>query len=341
MERPLGGEPAERRTAGKAVAFAFGGLLLALLLYHAGLASVLTRLGTLGWGAPLVLVPYALIACCDALGWRCALPERVAARVPFTVLYLARMAGEAVNSLTPTAVTGEPVKAHLLRLWGVPTADGAASIVIAQTALTVSQIFFILLGLAALFDRLDQEALGAAWLALLLTIAVGFSIALVRLQRRGPAVAVWRWLRRLVPRAGFVARLEGGARGIDERLADYYRIEQGGFFRSALWHLLGWLGGVIEVLVLMRLVGSPIGVRDALVIEALAQPIRAVALVIPGGLGAQEIGGVALCRFLGIPEAAAVTLWLLKRARELAFDGVGLAYLARATATRRARAEVG
>jgi uncharacterized membrane protein YbhN (UPF0104 family) len=95
------------------------------------------------------------------------------------------------------------------------------------------------------------------------------------------------------------------------------------------------------VLFIMHLVGSPISVRDALVIESLAQPIRAVALVIPGGLGAQEIGGVALCRFLGIPEAAAVTLWLLKRARELAFDGIGLAYLARATATRRARAEVG
>jgi len=146
---------------------------------------------------------------------------------------------------------------------------------------------------------------------------------------------------RLVPRAGFVARLEGGAQGIDARLADFYRIERGAFLRSTLWHLCGWLGGVFEVVLLMALIGAPIEWRDAFIIEALAQPIRAVALVIPGGLGAQEVGGVALCRFLGIPEPVAVTLWLLKRARELAFDGVGLAYLARWTATRRARAEVG
>jgi len=205
----------------------------------------------------------------------------------------------------------------------------------------VSQIFFILLGLAALFDRLDQEALGAAWLALLVVIAIAFSLTLVRLQRRGPALAVWRWLRRLVPRADFVARLEGGAQGIDARLADFYRIERGAFLRSTLWHLGGWLGGIFEVMLLMALIGTPIGLRDALLVEALAQPIRAVALVIPGGLGAQEVGGVALCRFLGIPEPAAVTLWLLKRARELAFDGVGLAYLARWTATRRARVEAG
>ncbi len=341
MARPSGGESAERLTAGKAVAFSFGGLLLALLLYHAGIGPVLAQLGALGWGAPLILVPYALIACCDAAGWRCTLPERVAERVPFFVLYFARMAGEAVNSLTPTAVTGEPVKAHLLRPWGVSGADGVASIVIAKTALTVAQVFFILLGLAALFDRIDQEALGAAWLAILLTVAVAFSIMLVRVQSRGPAVAAWKWLHRLVPRARFVARLEGGAHGIDARLADFYRIEQGAFLRAAFWNLLGWLGGVVEVVVLMRLIGSPISVRDALVVEALAQPIRAVALVIPGGLGAQEIGGVALCRFLGIPEAAAVTLWLLKRARELAFDGIGLAYLARATAARRARVEAG
>jgi len=339
MTERRGGEPAERRSAGKAAAVLAGGLLLALLLYHAGLGPVLARLRALGWGASFILLPYLVIAAFDALGWRCTLPAR--ARVPFGAVYLARMAGEAVNSLTPTAVTGEPLKAHLLRAWGVSSADGVASIVIAKTALTVSQIFFILLGLAALFDRLDQEALGAAWLALLLVVAIAFCLTLVRFQRRGPALAVWRWLRRLVPRAGFVARLEGGAQGIDTRLADFYRIERGAFLRSTLWHLCGWLGGIFEVMLLTALIGAPVGWRDALLIEALAQPIRAVALVIPGGLGAQEVGGVALCRFLGVPEAAAVTLWLLKRARELAFDGVGLAYLARWTATRRARVEAG
>jgi hypothetical protein len=34
-----------------------------------------------------------------------------------------------------------------------------------------------------------------------------------------------------------------------------------------------------------------------------------------------------LCTRLGVPEADAVTLWLLKRARETIFDVVGLAYL--------------
>jgi glycosyltransferase 2 family protein len=79
----------------------------------------------------------------------------------------------------------------------------------------------------------------------------------------------------------------------------------------------------------MWLIGAPVPWLDALIIEALSQPIRAAAVVIPGGLGTQEIGGVALCRFLGMGEAEAATLWLLKRGRELVFDGVGLVYLAR------------
>jgi uncharacterized membrane protein YbhN (UPF0104 family) len=206
-----------------------------------------------------------------------------------------------------------------------------ASLVIAKTALTVSQALFVVLGLAALFDRLDLAWLGAALVALLLLLTAGFGGGLVWLQRRGPAVSVWHGLRRLAPRARFVTRLEERARAVDERLLHFYRTEQGGaFLRATVWHMAGWLLGVLEVMFMMELIGMRIGVLDALIIEALAQPIRATAIIIPGGLGTQELGGVALCRFLGMPEPVAVTLWLLKRGREFVFDGVGLLYLAAA-----------
>jgi uncharacterized protein (TIRG00374 family) len=246
------------------------------------------------------------------------------------------MAGEAVNSLTPSTAVGEPVKAYLLRAWHVSGSDGVASIVIARTALTVTQSLFVVLGLAALFVRLDRHAAGLAWLVVCLVGSAAFGWGLVWLQRRGPAVAVHRLLRRLAPRARIVARLEHAAAAIDTRLADYYRIERGAFLRASVWHMLGWLAGVTEVMLIMALIGAPVGWLDALVIEALAQPIRAVAIVIPGGLGAQELGGAALCTFLGVPEAAAVTLWLLKRGREIVFDVIGLLYLSRHAAWRRA-----
>jgi putative membrane protein len=343
MQPPTGAAPAEppapaaRVQRGRhTLALVLGGTLLAVLVYWAGVGPVLDRLRTLGWQAPLILVPYLVVNVLDTFGWRCTLPGDAVARIPFRHLYLARMAGEAVNSVTPTAaIGGEPVKAHLLHRLGVSAADGVASVVIAKTALTVSQVTFILIGLGVLFERLGQRVVGAVWLVGLAVVALGFARLLVRMQRRGLATTVWRWLARIAPRARLVKRLEPRVREIDERLADFYLFQREAFRHATLWHLGGWLLGVGEVWLFLWLIDAPVPLYDALLIESLAQPIRAVAVIVPGGLGAQEVGGVALCTWLGMEEPVAVTLWLLKRARELAFDGVGLAYLTR-HATRRA-----
>ena len=312
------------------MAAAVGALLLALLLAHTDIDAVHDLMGDLGPWSPLLLLPYLAIAYVDARGWRCTMPAGAVERIAFWRISLARMAGEAINSVTPTAaIGGEPVKAYLLRDLGLTSADGVASLVIAKTALTVTQSLFVVIGLTALFGREGFQRLEVFGLVGLLSVTAGFGLLLVRLQRRRPAHTVWRWLHRLFPRARFVARLKLGVAAIDERLADFYRIEQGAFWRASAWHMTGWLLGVWEVRLMMWVIGAPITWRDALIIEAVAQPIRATSILIPGGLGTQELGGVAFCKWLGMPEPVAVTFWLLKRARELVFDGVGLAYLAR------------
>lgn len=316
-----------------------GGLLLLLLVSYAGVGPVLERVRVMGWAAPLLFVPYLVINLLDTMAWRRALSPPVAARVPFLAQYFARIAGEAVNSITPTAaVGGEPVKAQLLRAYGVPGSEAVASVVIAKTALTLSQIAFILVGVPVLAARFGRPVLGALSFVALVAGSLVFARFLVGMQRRGLAHGAWRWLVRFFPRSRTVGRLGERAAAIDERLADFYRIEQRAFRTATLWHFGAWLLGVAEVWIIMRLIGAPVSWLDALVLESLAQPIRAVALFIPGGLGAQELGGVALAHLLGIPDAPAVTLWLLKRARELFYDAVGVAYLAQRTALRRAPA---
>lgn len=318
---------------------AIGGLLLLLVISYAGVAPVLERVRVMGWAAPFLFVPYLIINTLDTLAWRRGLPAEAAARVPFAAQYLARIAGEAVNSVTPTAaVGGEPVKAQLLRAWGVSGSDAVASVVIAKTALTLSQIAFILLGVPVLAARFGRPMVGAASFAVLVTLAFLFARFLVGMQRRGLVHAAWRRLVRWFPRSRWVARLGARAAAIDERLGDFYHLEQSAFRTATLWHFAAWLLGVVEVWIIMYLIGAPISWTDALILESLGQPIRAVALVIPGGLGVQELGGVALCHLLGIADAPAVTLWLLKRARELFYDVVGIAYLAHRTALSRAPA---
>lgn len=325
---PPEGKDAGRSWVRTAVSTAIGVALLVTLIRHTGLDELEDYFDELRWRSPLVLVPYVCITIVDAIAWRWALAAEVRRRVRLSTLMLARVAGEAINSVTPTATLGgEPVKAHLLRAHGVSASHGLASIVVAKTALTVAQSLFTALGFVALLAMLGHGALATGGFVVLMVVLVAFTRLLLHVQRRNPAAATVRAVARFLPRARLVDRLEHAARALDERLDEFHRTEPEAFAMATFYNFLGWLIGVAEVQLIVTLVDRPIPWLEAFVIEAVSQPIRAVAILIPGGLGAQEWGGATFCQFLGMPEPVAVTLWLLKRARETFFDVVGLLYL--------------
>lgn len=317
---------------GAPVVALLGGVgILGLLLWHVGITEVVHYLGQIGWAAPLVFLPYLSVALCDAQGWRRAIPSAAhTAPIPLWRLMLTRLAGEAINNLTPTAnLGGEPVKVYLLRLQGVPADAGLASVVAAKTALTISQVVFILLGVPFLLYRLGW--MHQEWWVLgpLVLLAYGFATVLVRWQRRGLIGKAVRVLRRLFPRWRTPVRWQDGADRIDAHLLHFYGNDPRRFFSSLAYHLLGWLLGAGEVWVFFTLMGVQVTVVEALIIETMVQPFTAAALIIPGALGVQEAGGVFLCRLLGLNEGAALTLMALKRAREAVYNLIGLAVIAR------------
>lgn len=312
----------------RAITVALGLALLGAFIASSDLSEVAACMRLLGYLAPLVLVPEGLALVADTCGWRAVMPAAMRARVPLASLYLVRMAGESVNGFTPTATLGgDPVKAHLLRAFGVSGAEAMASVVVARTALVASQAAFVTAGTIALLVYLGYPGLALVWLVVQGLLAVAFVVALVRLQRRGLATAVSRLGRRLAPASGLLARLERSAVLIDRRLDDFHRFEQPAFRRAMAWHLVGWVLGIGEVQFIMWAIGAPIGVLEAFLVESLTQPIRAAAIVIPNALGVQEWGGMWLCTTLGMAEPHAVALWLLKRGRETVFDLAGLVYL--------------
>jgi putative membrane protein len=322
----------KKRRLGIQLAAALGGLgLLGLLVWHIGIGEVVAHLRPIGWSAPLLLVPYIAIALCDAKGWACAIPATVhAQKVPLWRLSLARVAGEAVNNLTPTATLGgEPIKVYLLRAHGLTVDTGLASVVVAKTTLVVSQVVFILLGLPFFLYRLGWIRQGWWVLGPVLLLAYGFVMLLIRWQRRGLIGTAVRALRRLLPHWQRLAQWEERAQRIDAHLLGFYEGNTRGFIASTIYHFLGWLLGAVEVLFFFHLMGVPVAPVDALIIESMVQPLTAAALVIPGALGVQEAGGVFLCRLLGLDDGAGLTLMTLKRAREAVYNLVGLTVLAR------------
>lgn len=307
-------------------ALASAGLaLLGYLLYRAGPHRLATHLGALGWYAPLIFLPYGLSTALDAAGWRATFARRPPA---LWLLYLTRLIGEAVNNVTPTAyLGGEPVKAYVLQRFGVPLADGTTSVILAKTALTVAQIAFVILGAGLYF-----VAHGTAWSSLPTLVAMtaagaGVTTLLVLWQRRGLVEGVAGVVRRLFPRARAVARLERHAADVDARLREFYGARQGAALTSVLLHLAGWVVGTAEVFAIMALIDHPVGWSEAIIIEALAQPVRLLGVVVPASIGVQEAGGMLIFRVLGFAPELGLALMLLKRGREVGFSLLGLALL--------------
>ena len=324
--------PPKKRYGAQLLAVCVGLSLFGVLLWTVGLAEVLQHIIGLGWFAPLILLPYAAIALCDAKGWAYLIPRQASPHsVPLWTFSLIRIAGEAVNNLTPTAsIGGEGVKAYLLRSYGIGVDVGLASVVAAKTALTVAQVAFILLGLPFFLFRFGWGVHSWWVLGLVMGGAYGFVFVLIRWQRKGMMAMAVRTLQGWFPRWRTLQQWEAGARRIDAQLLQLYDGAPQIFLVSVVYHFFGWVLGAVEVFVVLGLIGVPITLIDALIIESMVQPVTAAALFIPGALGVREAGGVFLSRLLGIEAGAALALMVLKRAREAVYNSIGLLVLTRA-----------
>ena len=70
--------------------------------------------------------------------------------------------------------------------------------------------------------------------------------------------------------------------------------------------------------------GLPASYSEALIIESLLQAIRGAAFAIPGALGAQEGGLIAICALFGLPAEAAIAMSLIKRVPDVVFGAPSL-----------------
>jgi glycosyltransferase 2 family protein len=246
-------------------------------------------------------------------------------------LWLVNMVGEALNVVMPFgALGGEPVKAWLLkRHYAVGYREAAATLVLMQTLLGVSEAVFVAAGalFAAALNILPpavEHLLSAAALSLVGAMV----LAIIGLQQR--------WLRNLL---NACERRFGGARyaaakdslmAIEQALADFASHQPLRFASSALLFLLNWLGGAAEVWLLLTLLGSPLPFAHCWVAEAAIVTIRSLTFFLPAQLGSVEAVTVYVISALGGGAELGLALVALRRARELAWSvlglGVGAAY---------------
>ncbi len=304
------------------IGFLVGGGLFLWILGTQDLSAVWRQVKNLEWRFGLVLLFYLVIFGLDTLGWHFALDPNT--RIPWNRLFRIRLAGEAVNYWTPTAwVGGEPVKAHLLsKRYEVPFAEGMASVVIAKTTFSLSMFLFIVTGIILTF--FTQPVNASVWRWVLITLPVlgvllGFFLLVQFLQPFARGVSLFRWIA-----PGWLRRIESKVREWDRAIVAFYRQSPRAVFLSFAFHFLGWVAGVFEVFLILRFLRIPVSLTTAWSIESLWILLKTGAFLIPASLGASEGLALLICLGLGINAVSGLALALTRRARELAWMGLGM-----------------
>jgi glycosyltransferase 2 family protein len=311
---------------------ALGLAVLGLLVWHIGPGNIYDAASRLGpMALVVILIPSLVMYAVEAYGWRMVLGPS-AKSVPFWRLLAIRTAGEVVNMTTPTAyLGGEPLKAYLLKRYNVPIAEGAASVVIAKTTMTIAEVFYILAGIALGFWILGAGTSAGQSVAAAL-VSVGLlvcSIAgFVFIQRRGLFASILSMVRKLGLRIGFLESQEEHLRSIDQTILNFYNHHQRAFYASIGVYFFGWMAEALEVFVIIYYLGGPTDVLSTISIGALAVFIKGGTFFIPGSLGAQDGGNLLLLKAFGYSDVTGITFALLRRFRELVWIGIGLLCLA-------------
>jgi len=297
-----------------------GTALLAIAGITAGIVLVaLQDLGALGalmreagWGIALVVAAHLVPMVASALAWRAAAHPLWPGR--FSVFLWARLVRESVNALLPVLqVGGDFVGARILVFHNARAVHAVASVLADLTMEFVTQIIFTAMGLCLLMVNGGGPMVEWGFLGLFLSVlaAAGFLLA----QRNG--------LFRLVERLGDFLSHHLAWPGLsalstlhDTVHAIYRRRRSVG--AAAAWHLASWVLGSFEVWLTLRFVGAEVGFGSALVIESLGQAIRSAAFFVPGALGVQGGGFMAIGILFGLAPEVGLSVSLIKRIREVA-----------------------
>lgn len=300
-------------------------------LQPSDLASVLTAIGP---AVAFVFVPQAVSFGLDGaalafllrrLGYQPALARVGRCRVAIEFMAVALPAG---------AVVADGTLPLLLNRWaGIRSPDGVAAVAARKLMIwRAHAVCLLLAGLLAALGLGSDLTHKRSTVILLFAAAgvVGALSALLALLAGSarPASRVRAVLLR-VPVARLrdaLAEAEAHFHDTDARLAKATRMRA---VRVHLLYVIAWLARVTEPFVILRLAGAPLSFVDVLAAEALVGVARSAMVVVPAGLGVQELGWSMFLRAAGVPDPAALTaaLALLRRVREAFWAAAGYVLL--------------
>ena len=301
-------------------------LLFLYLIRSAGVGQIAAGIRNLGFGFILILAISGVRHVVRSFAWMlCVEPPH---RLRFWDAFRARLMGDAIGNILPFAsfVVSEPARPALIRD-RVPLMAGFSSMVIENIFYSISVIIFISCGMLAVLLNFSQSK--GLRLISLITLAVIFIVVALG------TVFIWRQFRivsrtlsLLPPRRLNQKRIERACR-LEDLVYGFYRRNSARFLPILAFEGAFHLAGVAEIYVTLLFISPdrPPTFFTAFILESVNRLITMAFKFVPLRLGVDEAGTGKVSELLKFTEPTGVTLAIIRKARDLAWTFVGLAFL--------------
>jgi uncharacterized membrane protein YbhN (UPF0104 family) len=310
-------------------------------LLNADISHALALIRRAGFATAVIVLPYPIAMAIDTFTGGLLL-DTLGQKARFRDLYSVRLSCEAVLLSLPLGTAfAESLNLFLwYRLCHVAPTQGIAAMVGRRWLLLRAHGFYVLLSALVGFRVLSEHSValihvrGLPWIVLASTLVpFGISAGMAATLETGSAA---RGLGKVLHRIpiGFVRawtqKRTERFNEADVALGRVLKQGSGPIRRYTALLLFAWMMDSVETLLILRVLGVPIGFVEVFSFEAGLSLVRSMAFFVPAGLGVQDLGYLAFFTALGIPDALAVgaAFLLLKRTKELLWVCTGYSLLA-------------
>ncbi|GAX60313.1 integral membrane protein [Candidatus Scalindua japonica] len=207
--------------------------------------------------------------------------------------------------------------------------DGMTSVVISKTMMVITQIIFVMIGILLFLYKLNISSTRLTGSIAIVLLGIPVIIFIIFIQKHGLFAFLLKLLRILRIRIRYIEEREVRLRELDENIYQFYCHNKKKAFYSFVCFFMGWLAGLLEVFLIFYLLNIPVDTVSAYVIESLSTVAKGITSFIPGSVGGQEGGIIAIFTSLKFGAGVALTFGILRRFREVIWTGIGLFVLSK------------
>jgi hypothetical protein len=315
----------------RAILLVGGVMLVAYLIKDIGLSVVVRHLQLVNWYFLAIIGLSGVKYLMRTVAWIGA-TDQADQRLPFWEMFQVRLAGEGVGYLSSGGpLFGDPAKVLLMKA-KIPVIKSLPSVFLERALYSITALLFIIASIPVSLWRFTSVSDSLKSFQLVFLVTAGALLLLLYVAVREEwrfFTALFRWLKKLPLKGRGWESKEQALRTMEDHVYLFHRRNPWRWLMIFGLDLASHVFTVLEIYLILSLIGAPVTLVDAFLIEAYTKVLEAATVLIPAGVGAFEGGNAIILTWLGLGVAPGLSLALIRRIRSLFWAGLGLLVIAR------------